>query len=92
VITRPCRARYADSVRVLKIRRACQRHAIYIVAMRFAARYHEQVVFLRSFSSEQRGELLNKCIAVVYTPDREHFGIVPVEGVSLTYLNVTLQC
>ena len=39
-----------------------------------------QVVFLRSFSEYQRSWLLDKCMCVLYTPEGEHFGIVPVEG------------
>ncbi|CEO95934.1 Alpha-1,3/1,6-mannosyltransferase ALG2 [Plasmodiophora brassicae] len=39
-----------------------------------------QVVFLRSFSEAQRSYLLNRCAAVVYTPQNEHFGIVPIEA------------
>jgi alpha-1,3/alpha-1,6-mannosyltransferase len=38
------------------------------------------VVFLRSFSLPQRTVLLQRCVAVVYTPSNEHFGIVPVEA------------
>lgn len=39
-----------------------------------------QVIFLPRFTDEQRTALLSKCVCVVYTPDREHFGIVPVEA------------
>lgn len=39
-----------------------------------------QVVFLRNFSDEERACLLSLCLAVVYTPTNEHFGIVPVEA------------
>ncbi len=38
------------------------------------------VVFLRSFSNDQRAALLRRAQAIVYTPQNEHFGIVPVEG------------
>ena len=38
------------------------------------------VVFLLSFSAAQRSALLSRALAVVYTPQREHFGIVPVEA------------
>ena len=41
-----------------------------------------QVVFVRSFSEAQRSLLLRECVAVIYTPANEHFGIVPVEGQS----------
>lgn len=39
-----------------------------------------QVVFLRSFTEQQRSYLLRRCVAVIYTPQNEHFGIVPVEA------------
>ena len=37
---------------------------------------------LRSFSDEQRALLLAACTAVVYTPQHEHFGIVPLEAMA----------
>lgn len=36
--------------------------------------------FKRNISDEERAFLLKNCIAVLYTPEREHFGIVPVEA------------
>jgi len=41
-----------------------------------------QVYMLRSFSDEQRALLLAACTAVVYTPQHEHFGIVPLEAMA----------
>ena len=41
-----------------------------------------QVFMLRSFSDEQRALLLAACTAVVYTPQHEHFGIVPLEAMA----------
>ena len=38
------------------------------------------VVFLLSFSAAQRTALLSRCCCVLYTPENEHFGIVPVEA------------
>ena len=38
------------------------------------------VVFLLSFNAAQRTVLLDRCCCVVYTPENEHFGIVPVEA------------
>ena len=35
-----------------------------------------------SFTSAQRTALLAACIAVVYTPPGEHFGIVPLEAMA----------
>lgn len=45
----------------------------------------EQVVFTHvefrtSISNEERKALLNTATALLYTPDREHFGIVPIES------------
>ena len=40
------------------------------------------VTFLPSFSDRQKGDLLHRCRCVVYTPEREHFGIVPVEAMA----------
>lgn len=39
-----------------------------------------QVEFLRSFSDEQKIQLLDSALAVLYTPPNEHFGIVPLEA------------
>lgn len=41
-----------------------------------------RVVFMTSFSDEQRLALLCACRAVVYTPTNEHFGIVPIEAMA----------
>jgi glycosyltransferase involved in cell wall biosynthesis len=38
------------------------------------------VQFRQSISDAERADLLQKALAVVYTPDREHFGIVPLEA------------
>lgn len=38
------------------------------------------VSFIRSFSDAQKRTLLNACTCLVYTPDKEHFGIVPIEA------------
>ena len=37
---------------------------------------------LPSFSDEQRAALLAACVAVLYTPQNEHFGIVPLEAMA----------
>ncbi|UMM18910.1 hypothetical protein L5515_014763 [Caenorhabditis briggsae] len=42
-----------------------------------------QVTFLRSPSDEVKINIIRKSRAVLYTPDREHFGIVPVEAMYL---------
>eukprot|EP00271_Cylindrocystis_brebissonii_P011926 TRINITY_DN2994_c0_g1_i3.p1 TRINITY_DN2994_c0_g1~~TRINITY_DN2994_c0_g1_i3.p1 ORF type:complete len:375 (-),score=76.17 TRINITY_DN2994_c0_g1_i3:640-1764(-) len=40
----------------------------------------DAVVFLPSFTDEQKRILLPACLAVLYTPENEHFGIVPIEA------------
>ncbi|KAL8571886.1 hypothetical protein ACOMHN_011478 [Nucella lapillus] len=41
------------------------------------------VTFLRSFSDAQKLSLLHACSCLLYTPDKEHFGIVPIEAMSM---------
>lgn len=48
----------------------------------------DRVIFLRSISNIGRYYLMRESIAVVYTPENEHFGIVPVEAMSLSSLVV----
>lgn len=40
----------------------------------------DDVTFLRSISDTQKRILLQRCDCLLYTPDREHFGIVPIEA------------
>lgn len=40
----------------------------------------EDVTFLKSFSDAQKLTLLHYCSCLLYTPDKEHFGIVPIEA------------
>lgn len=40
----------------------------------------DDVTFLRSVSDTQKRILLQRCDCLLYTPDREHFGIVPIEA------------
>ena len=40
----------------------------------------DQVTFLKSISNEVRVTLLNATDVMLYTPENEHFGIVPVEA------------
>ncbi|GFN79060.1 alpha-1,3/1,6-mannosyltransferase alg2-like [Plakobranchus ocellatus] len=39
-----------------------------------------RVTFLRSFTDAQKRTLLQHSSCLIYTPDREHFGIVPIEA------------
>ena len=41
---------------------------------------NDNVSFLRSFSDAQKRTLLHCCDCLLYTPDKEHFGIVPIEA------------
>lgn len=50
--------------------------------LRWEACTWAQVMFLPSFTDQQREELLQACRAVVYTPANEHFGIVPLEAMA----------
>jgi alpha-1,3/alpha-1,6-mannosyltransferase len=47
---------------------------------RLATELGVRVDFRRSISDAERGELLRAARCVVYTPENEHFGIVPVEA------------
>ena len=40
----------------------------------------DNVTFIRSFSDAQKRTLLQYSTCLLYTPDREHFGIVPIEA------------
>lgn len=40
----------------------------------------DHVTFLRSVSDEQKKTLLSSATVLLYTPDQEHFGIVPIEA------------
>ncbi|KRW98949.1 hypothetical protein PPERSA_00776 [Pseudocohnilembus persalinus] len=40
----------------------------------------ERVIFLKNVSSELKSLLLSRAVAILYTPENEHFGIVPVES------------
>ena len=43
-------------------------------------RLDADVVLVTSFNDAQRAQLLERCVALVYTPVREHFGITPLEA------------
>ncbi|XP_053393905.1 alpha-1,3/1,6-mannosyltransferase ALG2-like [Mercenaria mercenaria] len=53
----------------LELRRLCDKLGI-----------NEDVTFLRSISDMQKRVLLENCDCLIYTPDKEHFGIVPIEA------------
>ncbi|GMP72223.1 hypothetical protein CsSME_00030328 [Camellia sinensis var. sinensis] len=41
-----------------------------------------QVKFMTSCSTAERNLLLSECLCVLYTPQNEHFGIVPLEAMA----------
>jgi len=49
-----------------------------------AARFElsDQVRLLKSPSDEARRDLLSRCLCVIYTPENEHFGLVPLEAMA----------
>ncbi|KAK0069644.1 alpha-1 3/1 6-mannosyltransferase ALG2 [Biomphalaria pfeifferi] len=40
----------------------------------------ERITFLRSFSDSEKLSLLTNSLCLIYTPEHEHFGIVPIEA------------
>ena len=40
----------------------------------------DKIIFLKSISNDQRLLLLENTNVLLYTPENEHFGIVPVEA------------
>ncbi|XP_063403400.1 alpha-1,3/1,6-mannosyltransferase ALG2-like [Mytilus trossulus] len=51
----------------------------------------DHVTFLRSFSDSDKRTLLSNCTCLLYTPDREHFGIVPVEAMYMQCPVIAVQ-
>lgn len=55
----------------------------YYIELRALARelsLDNHITFVRSFTDTQKLSLLDAATCLLYTPDREHFGIVPVEA------------
>lgn len=50
----------------------------------------EVVYFMTSFSDAEKKLLLAMCSAIIYTPENEHFGIVPLEAMS--FGKVVIAC
>eukprot|EP00434_Breviolum_minutum_P009849 symbB.v1.2.008675.t1/scaffold539.1/size189864/7 len=55
-------------------------HAAELQALAESLGVAERVVQMRSVSALQKASLLHHAATMLYTPDREHFGIVPVEA------------
>ena len=52
----------------------------YVVQLSRSLLLNNKVYFLRSISSDEKYFLLSKSFALLYTPEFEHFGIVPLEA------------
>ena len=50
------------------------------LALRFEL--SDQIRLLKSPSDEVRRDLLSRCLCVIYTPENEHFGLVPLEAMA----------
>jgi alpha-1,3/alpha-1,6-mannosyltransferase len=57
-------------------------HLAELRAAATAAGMAEHVTFVPSFTAPQRAALLAAAVAVLYTPQHEHFGIVPLEAMA----------
>ena len=44
----------------------------------------DHVTFVRSFTDDEKLTLLSRCVALIYTPSNEHFGICPVEAMYMS--------
>ena len=58
-------------------------HHLELVSLANKLQIIDKVVFLRSISNAQRVSLLKHTDILLYTPENEHFGIVPVEAMML---------
>lgn len=45
----------------------------------------DKVVFRRNITDEEKWNLIAECTAMIYTPENEHFGIVPLEVLTISY-------
>jgi alpha-1,3/alpha-1,6-mannosyltransferase len=59
-----------------------ERELIAAAAAKFGAS-QSRVIFLRNIKEDEKKRLIEEATAVVYTPQDEHFGIVPIEAMSL---------
>ncbi|KAH9523586.1 Alpha-1,3-mannosyltransferase-like protein [Bulinus truncatus] len=51
----------------------------------------DRVIFLRSFSDSQKRSLLTHSLCLIYTPENEHFGIVPIEAMYMKCPVIAMQ-
>ncbi|CAH8534945.1 unnamed protein product [Schistosoma mattheei] len=62
-----------------------------LVGLSKTLKVSENVTFMCSCSSEIKPLLIASSDAVIYTPDKEHFGIVPIEAMSLSRAVIALD-
>lgn len=55
-------------------------HLLELTALAERLQQSDRVIFRTSISNNERASLMRTATAVLYTPDREHFGIVPIES------------
>lgn len=55
-------------------------HYMELIGLSYELGVAEKVIFLRSPSDTDKVSLLHHCKIVLYTPENEHFGIVPLEA------------
>ena len=55
-------------------------HLCELMALAERLQQSDRIIFRCSISNDERAALMRKATAVLYTPDREHFGIVPIES------------
>ena len=58
-------------------------HHLELQDLSYKLSLRDKVIFLRSISNDQRLLLLKNTRVLLYTPENEHFGIVPVEAMLL---------
>ena len=58
-------------------------HYLELRALVESLKIGDNVTFIRSFTDQEKIDLLHRCRALVYTPSNEHFGICPLEGMYL---------
>lgn len=55
-------------------------------------RIKSHVTFIKNLTGEQKQFLLQNCTAVIYTPENEHFGIVPLEAMYMNRPVIAANC
>jgi alpha-1,3/alpha-1,6-mannosyltransferase len=58
-------------------------HELELIKLAKDFKVEDKVVFLKSISNDERLLLLENTKILLYTPENEHFGIVPVEAMHM---------